>query len=177
MLGNSTEWVYYPAESICAGLGANFQSISGFTLNLLVVLALLRTPSLRKDYLTLFILSLAATDLIYSTVTLPIIAARNFAGKDWFMHHNDNFLTTIHCEVFCFFMDFYHHFTSVRTSFGGAEGEPFSAYHPSPSRVLHIVVRLRFPSWNRTPLADELPRDHCCSGMWVSGLSSPLSSG
>ena len=79
VLGNSTDWVYSEAESIVAGLGATFQSIAGSTLNLLIILALLRKPSLRKEHLTPFILSLAATDLIYSTVTLPIIAARNFA--------------------------------------------------------------------------------------------------
>ena len=80
VLSNATDWVYSPAESIFAGLGATFQSITGFTLNLLVILALIRTPSIRKEYLTPFILSLAATDMIYSTFTLPIIAARDFGG-------------------------------------------------------------------------------------------------
>ena len=79
-LGNGTDWVYDPAESIIAFLGATLQSIAGIVLNLLVVIALLRTPNLRKEYMTPFILSLAATDLIYSAFTLPIIAARYFEG-------------------------------------------------------------------------------------------------
>ena len=80
VLDASHDWVYSPNESIFAGVSATLQAIAGVILNLLVFAVFLRFRTFRKEYLTPFILSLATTDLIYSLVTLPIIAARNFAG-------------------------------------------------------------------------------------------------
>ena len=80
VLENKTDWVYSQEESIFAGFCATLQAIAGIILNLLVFAVFLRNPAFRKEYLTPFILSLATTDLVYSLVTLPIIAARNFSG-------------------------------------------------------------------------------------------------
>ena len=80
VLNGSTGWVFSQAESVFAGVAATLQATLGAVLNLLVIAVFLRTRSFRKEYLTPFILSLAATDLIYSSITLPIIAVRDFAG-------------------------------------------------------------------------------------------------
>ena len=80
VLNGSTGWVFSQAESVFAGVTATLQATLGAVLNLLVIAVFLRTRSFRKEYLTPFILSLAATDLIYSSITLPIIAVRDFAG-------------------------------------------------------------------------------------------------
>ena len=77
-LDNSTEYCYTDGESILAGVGSTFQAIAGTILNSLVILALLKNEHLRKEYLTPAIISLSATDLIFSLVTLPMLAHRYF---------------------------------------------------------------------------------------------------
>ena len=79
-LSNDTEYCYTTAESIIAGLGATFQSIAGTILNFLVIVALIRTKSIRHEYITPSILSLIVTDLLFSTITLPMLAARYLIG-------------------------------------------------------------------------------------------------
>ena len=69
-------WVYSTGESGFTCLVLSLFSIIGFTLNVLVIMALLKSRSLRKEYLTPFIISLAVTDLAFSTITLPIIITR-----------------------------------------------------------------------------------------------------
>ena len=71
-------WVYSDGESIFMGVSSSIQAIFGVILNVLVFYIFLKTPSFRKEYLTPFVLSLATTDLIYSSITLPIIALRYF---------------------------------------------------------------------------------------------------
>lgn len=71
-------WVYSDGESIFMGVFSTIQAVFGVILNVLVFYIFLRNPSFRKEYLTPFVLSLASTDLIYSSITLPIIATRNF---------------------------------------------------------------------------------------------------
>ena len=77
-LSNDTKFCYTPTESIVAGLGASLQGIAGTILNFLVIVALLGTKSIRHEYITPSILSLVVTDLLFSTVTLPIMATRYF---------------------------------------------------------------------------------------------------
>ena len=62
-LSNDTEYCYTTAESIIAGLGATFQSIAGTILNFPVIVALIRTKSIRHEYITPSILSLIVTAL------------------------------------------------------------------------------------------------------------------
>ena len=78
-LDDSTDYCYSNVESILAGLGATFQAIAGTILNLLVIVALLKTTNLRKEYLTPAIISLSVTDLLFSVITLPALAHRYFS--------------------------------------------------------------------------------------------------
>ena len=80
ILGNDTGYCYTNIQSVIAGLGAILQSIVGIALNLLVIVALLRTKHVRKEYITPSIVSLIATDLLFSFFTLPMMAARYFIG-------------------------------------------------------------------------------------------------
>ena len=77
-LDNSTDYCYSNAESVLAGLGATLEAIAGSILNLLVIVALVRNPYLRKEYMTTSIVSLAITDFLFSIVTLPMLAHRYF---------------------------------------------------------------------------------------------------
>ena len=78
-LDNTTGCVYSEAASMIGGIGALFTAIVGFTLNFLVICALMKTPSLRKEYLTPFLISLALTDILFSAMALPMTSARYFA--------------------------------------------------------------------------------------------------
>ena len=77
-LNNITDYCYSHAESLIAGVGATLQSVAGVTLNILVILALLRTKSVRNEYITPAIVSLIVTDLLFSMFTLPMLAVRYF---------------------------------------------------------------------------------------------------
>ena len=79
-LNTITDYCYSHAESLIAGVGATLQSVAGVTLNILVILALLRTKSVRNEYITPAIVSLIVTDLLFSMFTLPMLAARYFLG-------------------------------------------------------------------------------------------------
>ena len=65
-------FVYTPTESIIFGVGYIPLSIMGSVLNLLVMLAILKSPELRKEYLTPSIFSIALNDFIFSICTIPI---------------------------------------------------------------------------------------------------------
>lgn len=78
-LDNNTDYVYSEAVSVIGGLGALITGIGGSMLNLLVIIAFMKTPSLRKEYLTPFMVSLAMTDLIFSAIALPMLAIGYFA--------------------------------------------------------------------------------------------------
>ena len=75
---NETKFAYSGPLSILAGFGVSFEWIVGFTLNALVILALLKDAKLRKEYLTPAIISLALTDLIYSMYTCPVLSFHFF---------------------------------------------------------------------------------------------------
>ena len=80
VLSNETAYCYSTSASVIAGLGAILQSIVGVTLNLLVILALLRTRSIRREYVTPSVVSLSGTDLIFSMFTLPMMSVRYLIG-------------------------------------------------------------------------------------------------
>jgi len=79
-LNNITDYCYSHAESLIAGVGATLQSVAGVALNILVILALLKTKSVRNEYITPAIVSLIVTDLLFSMFTLPMLAVRYFLG-------------------------------------------------------------------------------------------------
>ena len=59
-------------ESITAGITALITSIPGTILNSLVILAIMRSQALRKEYLTPSIASIAITDLLFSIYVFPV---------------------------------------------------------------------------------------------------------
>ena len=65
-------------ESLAAGMTALITSIPGTILNFLVILAIIRSQVLRKEYLTPSIASIATTDLLFSIYVLPIAAHHHF---------------------------------------------------------------------------------------------------
>ena len=69
------------AKLVAAGVVVTIGSIGGTLLNLLVIIALFRSPQLRKEYLTPFIISNAMTDLIFSAIPLPTLSTRLFLMK------------------------------------------------------------------------------------------------
>ena len=78
-LDESTDYVYSEMQSTLGGVGATIESILGIILNLLVIVALVENPYIRKQYLTPAIVSLATTDLLYSFITLPMQAHNYFS--------------------------------------------------------------------------------------------------
>ena len=65
------------AESTLAGVLAGVLSIPGTILNLLVILVIIRTPDLRKEYLTPSIASITLTDFLLSLYVLPTLSHHN----------------------------------------------------------------------------------------------------
>ena len=63
----------------CALPPSNFCFLPG---NLLTVVALLQCPKLRSHATTLFVISLAASDLLFCAVNLPLTAAR-YIHREW----------------------------------------------------------------------------------------------
>ena len=58
-------------ETTTRGIFATFASIPGTILNLLVLLAMIRSPELRKEYLAPSIASITVTDFLFSVYVLP----------------------------------------------------------------------------------------------------------
>ena len=58
------------------------QTFIFFSGNLLTVVALLRCPKLRCHATTMFVISLAMSDLLFSTINLPLTASR-YIHEDW----------------------------------------------------------------------------------------------
>ena len=69
------------AGYIAAGVVVTIESIGGSIMNLLIIIALLRTPQLRNEYITPFIISNATTDFLFSTITLPTLSIFCFLRK------------------------------------------------------------------------------------------------
>jgi hypothetical protein len=73
---------YSETAAFAYGLSAIIKSLVGFILNLLVILAIIRSSDLRKEYLTPSILSIAMADFILSAYVLPKMAFIVFARAD-----------------------------------------------------------------------------------------------
>ena len=78
---NNADYVFDDGGlSIWAGTGATLCSIMGATFNLITIMALLNDLSMRKHITTPFVISLATSDLLFSIIILPLMAARFFYG-------------------------------------------------------------------------------------------------
>ena len=71
---------YSDVESNVAGVIFTIQSIAGSILNFLLIVALLRNPKIRKEYLTMTIVSISITDFLWSVWVLPNMSMRFFTG-------------------------------------------------------------------------------------------------
>jgi len=73
---NSTDTndTYSDTAALIAGVLTIFQLLGGIILNLLVILAIIKSPYLRKEYVTPSILSITMTDFIFSAYILPMKA-------------------------------------------------------------------------------------------------------
>ena len=71
---NDTSFAYSDVESITAGFFIALESIIGAFLNFIVILALVRSSDLRKEYLTPTIVSIAITDFLFSVIALPVLS-------------------------------------------------------------------------------------------------------
>ena len=67
---SDTKYILDGVTTIWAGLGAGIESVLGVILNGLVIVALLKSTKLRRDYLTPAIISLALTDFLFSFLSL-----------------------------------------------------------------------------------------------------------
>ena len=67
---SDTKYILDGVTTIWAGLGAGIESVLGVILNGLVIVALLKSAKLRRDYLTPAIISLALTDFLFSFLSL-----------------------------------------------------------------------------------------------------------
>merc|ERR1711874_362519 len=70
-----TEFVFGDGDSVFAAIFAVLFSIAGICLNLLVIVALIHSRRTRRHPTTPFIISLTVSDLVYSGMILPIMAA------------------------------------------------------------------------------------------------------
>ena len=77
---NDTTFAYSDIESYIAGSIFALQSIVGTILNFLLIIALLRNPKLRKEYITGTIVSILITDLLWCAYILPITSLQFLKG-------------------------------------------------------------------------------------------------
>ena len=73
---NDTLFIYSEIESVSAGVCAAIISIFGTLLNMLIIIALLKSTEIRKEDFTRFVISLALCDLAFSIFVLPFNATR-----------------------------------------------------------------------------------------------------
>lgn len=80
---SSTAIILYPrSATVFAAICASIFTVVGIGGNLLTVVALLRCPKLRCHATTMFVISLAMSDLLFSTINLPLTASR-YIHEDW----------------------------------------------------------------------------------------------
>ena len=73
---NDTLFVYSELESVTAGVCAVIISIFGTLLNMIIILALLKSIDIRKEDFTRFVISLALCDIAFCVLVLPFNAVR-----------------------------------------------------------------------------------------------------
>ena len=93
----SIDFLYNSLEAHLGGCVATLLAVGGFTFNVLVIASVMYHKKTREQTLTPFIISLCASDLIFSVATLPFFAIRLFAG---YVHNKkifkDDCLSLIH---------------------------------------------------------------------------------
>ncbi|XP_059099520.1 protein trapped in endoderm-1-like isoform X2 [Tigriopus californicus] len=93
---NETVVIHFSRPAtIFAAVCASIFTVVGIAGNLLTVVALLRCPKLRSHATTLFVISLAISDLLFAAVNLPLTASR-YVQEEWVLG------ATV-CRLFPFF--------------------------------------------------------------------------
>ena len=69
---NNTNYVYSEVESTLAGLLYSIESGGGLIMNVLLIMALLRSTKLYKEYLTPSIISISLNHVLYCVYSLPV---------------------------------------------------------------------------------------------------------
>ncbi len=91
---SNVTFAFPPGDSLLAGVMASVSSVLGATANLTAIVALLSYPKTRSHITTPFIVSLAASDFVFSSLTLPILALKFFerfaASMKFNFHHEIN---------------------------------------------------------------------------------------
>ena len=75
---NGTDIVFSEIEAYITGSGATLLSFLGLTFNLITICALLLHVPVRNHVTTPFVISLACSDLLFSTTILPLQAIKFF---------------------------------------------------------------------------------------------------
>lgn len=94
-LGDEHAIYYSRPATIFAAVCAIIFTVVGIAGNLLTVVALLRCPKLRSHATTMFVISLALSDLLFAAVNLPLTASR-YIHEEWR-------LGAVLCRLFPFF--------------------------------------------------------------------------
>lgn len=92
---NETVIHFSRGATIFAAVSASVFTAVGIAGNLLTVVALSRCPKLRSHATTMFVISLAISDLLFSAINLPLTASR-------YIHEEWKFGETM-CRIFPFF--------------------------------------------------------------------------
>jgi len=79
---NGTSIHYSRSATIFAAVAASIFTFVGITGNLLTVVALLRCQKLRSHATTMFVISLAVSDLLFCSINLPLTASR-YVHEEW----------------------------------------------------------------------------------------------
>lgn len=80
---NETNSIHYSRPAtIFAAVAASIFTFVGITGNLLTVVALLKCQKLRSHATTMFVISLAVSDLLFCTINLPLTASR-YVHEEW----------------------------------------------------------------------------------------------
>ena len=72
---NATASVYPEIGTTLASIYFTLLSVVGSVLNFLMIIALLKTPQFKKEYLTPTLVSISIGDFIFSIYVLPILSA------------------------------------------------------------------------------------------------------
>jgi len=96
MAFNETSNIHYSRPAtIFAAVAASIFTFVGITGNLLTVVALLKCQKLRSHATTMFVISLAVSDLLFCTINLPLTASR-YVHEKWILGQDM-------CRLFPFF--------------------------------------------------------------------------
>ena len=75
---NDTSFAYSDTEANAAGIIFGLESVAGTLLNFVLIVALLKSSEIRKEYMTKNIVSILITDFLFGVFFLPVMSLRFF---------------------------------------------------------------------------------------------------